>query len=481
MQHSINAGLSKLHLDARLSNLVKTKTLIIAALAGITLAAFALRFYKLGEWGYWIDEVFTITRAQAAMTLSAPLSRRLISLALQVFGVSDWSGRVAPAVVGVLTVPLLYFPVKKIFGTGTALLAALLLALSPWHLYWSQNARFYTVFMLLYFLAQVFFYFWLETDSAWYLVFSGVFMALAVRERIFTAFLAPVVVVYLLGLYLLRFEKPAGFKVRNFVFVALPAALVVVTLALNPHVLVAFYTSILGHHHSSLRVLLSVIYEVGLPLFLLSLFGGAYLVYKKNRAGLYFLVGILVPVVILLFVAPFMLTFSRYVFGALPSFVILGAFAIKEVFAQSRKTMVVLALGVLLLPIADAASQDVLYFGFQNGNREDFKGAFEVVGSLMDKGDLIVTGRPEIATYYLGEDVEVAFSQAVRLEDITGGNRRVWFVVDDRSGIRSVFYDWIQKNSELIAVRDVYVPGLTYLMRVFLYDPHRPPPPVATP
>lgn len=482
MNHSFDARLSKQNLGARLSDLAQARTLIVAALAAVTLVAFALRFFRLGEWGYWIDEVFTITRVQQTpLALDTPLSRRLIALALQIFGVSDWSGRVVPALVGVLSVPLLYFPVKKIFGTGTALLAVVLLALSPWHLFWSQNARFYTVFMLLYFFAQVFFYFWLETDNSWYLLFSGIVLALAIWERIFAAFLAPVAVVYVLGIYLLKFEKPAGFKVRNFAFVALPAVLVLINLALNPNVLVDFYTGILGHHHSSLRVALSVISEMGLPLFLLALFGGAYLVYQKSRAGLYFLVGALVPLGFLLIMAPFALTFSRYVFGTLPCFLILGAYAIKELFIQSRKGMVLLALGVLLLPIADSVSQDVLYFGFQHGNREDFKGAFEVVGSLMGEGDLVVTGRPEIATYYLGEQVEVAFSQAVRLENITGGNRRVWFVVDDRSGIRPAFYEWIQKNCELVAVRDVYVPGLVYLMRVYLYDPGRPPPPVAAP
>ena len=33
-------------------------------LAGITLLALILRFYKLGEWSFWIDEIFTVNRAQ---------------------------------------------------------------------------------------------------------------------------------------------------------------------------------------------------------------------------------------------------------------------------------------------------------------------------------------------------------------------------------------------------------------------------------
>ena len=31
----------------------------------ITLFAALLRFYKLGEWSFWIDEIFTINRANA--------------------------------------------------------------------------------------------------------------------------------------------------------------------------------------------------------------------------------------------------------------------------------------------------------------------------------------------------------------------------------------------------------------------------------
>jgi hypothetical protein len=33
-------------------------------LAAITLLALALRLYRLGEWSFWIDEVFTVNRIE---------------------------------------------------------------------------------------------------------------------------------------------------------------------------------------------------------------------------------------------------------------------------------------------------------------------------------------------------------------------------------------------------------------------------------
>ena len=73
-------------------------------LAVITLLAAALRFYRLGEWSFWIDEIFTINHAMSHFSTielllkNIPPSRNWIPVsvildaqALKLWGVTEWS------------------------------------------------------------------------------------------------------------------------------------------------------------------------------------------------------------------------------------------------------------------------------------------------------------------------------------------------------------------------------------------------------
>lgn len=444
-------------------------------LTAITLLAAALRFYQLGAWGFWIDEIYTIQRAlggTAGEAFTNPLSFRLIGLALASLGTDEFNARLVPAVIGVISIPVFYFPIRRLFGTTTALLAVLLLAVSPWHLYWSQNARFYTALVLFYGLAELFFFFWIETDNLWYLLPTGLFFGLAILERRVTLFFAPVVAVYFVALLFLPFGRPPGLRWRNILIMVVPALAFAGYELLSAGYVVSFFTKIVGHQHNPLRVLLSVIYDLGLPLFLVALLGGVYLLRQKSRAGLFLLVGALVPLILLVVMAPFTQTFSRYIFHTLPNWIILAAVGAKELVAHTQKPARLLALGVALLLVADAIGQDVLYYTFQNGNREDFKSAFAVVQAEKQADDLVVAGRPEVGAYYLGG--EVLPPQAVTVKGITEGEQRVWFVIDNRSGIPPFLQRWVEANTQLVSVHDVSIPGKLMTMRVYLYQPAGP-------
>ena len=117
-----------------------------ALLFVITLVAAALRFYKLGEWSFWIDELYTINHAMAHFSTPelilenippsrnwVPVSVILAAQTLNAWGINEWSARLASTAIGIASIPILYFPTRKIFGNRSALIAALLLAISPWH------------------------------------------------------------------------------------------------------------------------------------------------------------------------------------------------------------------------------------------------------------------------------------------------------------------------------------------------------------
>jgi uncharacterized membrane protein len=127
----------------------------------ITLLAAALRFYKLSVWSFWIDEIYTVNHALAHFSTPqlilehlpphrnwVPISVILTAQAFNLWGINELNARLTAAIIGILTLPVLYFPVRKIFNIRVALITSLLLAVSPWHIEWSQNARFYTSLIL---------------------------------------------------------------------------------------------------------------------------------------------------------------------------------------------------------------------------------------------------------------------------------------------------------------------------------------------
>jgi mannosyltransferase len=453
-----------------LSGVLVNTTYQYIVLAAITLVAAGLRFYNLGEWGFWIDEVLTqgyVLRDQGSLWF--PISFRMIYVSLMVLGISDWSVRLVPALIGIITIPALFFPMRKFFGPVVALLAVALLALSPWHLYWSQNARFYTALLLFYALGSFAFFQWLETDRLRYLFLAGVMMLFAAMERLNTVYFGPVVVLYLLALLKLPFGKPAGLNLRNLLLMAVPVLLVGFYLVFGIGAISDFATWIYGRVHNPIRVLMSLIYDIGLPLFLLGLFGGAYLLQQRSRLGLFIVLNALVPVILLTITASFTQSFSRYAFMAMPFWAVLGAVAAKELFAQSQKHVKVLALGVVLVLFADAASQNVLYYGFQNGNRENFKDAFAMVQERGLPTDHVVSTRPEIAAHYLG--VQAIDSNRIDLDGIEAAGERTWFVLDSRTHISDRLQSWVDEKAKLKGVFDVHMPGKEMLMRVYLFAP----------
>ena len=125
----------------------------------ITFLAFALRLVRLDFQPLWWDEgysVFFATRdfgtmlARTAIDIHPPLYYALLQLWMSVAGKSDVALRLFSVVIGTVTIPLLYALAQKlVHDTRIALIAAMLLALSPMHVYYSQEVRMYGLVTLL--------------------------------------------------------------------------------------------------------------------------------------------------------------------------------------------------------------------------------------------------------------------------------------------------------------------------------------------
>ena len=131
-------------------------------LLAITLCAAFLRLFRLGEWSFWVDEAHTfrdVTSDASAFGDSHvaryPLSFLLLRgmLAILPSTGEGWL-RLPFAFFGIASVPALAFVGRNMVGRTAALTAALLLAISPWHIYWSQNCRSYAMVAFLSLLAM---------------------------------------------------------------------------------------------------------------------------------------------------------------------------------------------------------------------------------------------------------------------------------------------------------------------------------------
>ena len=111
---------------------------------GLVLAS--VRFYRLGDWSLWIDEAYTLADAYHTVGNYNRPGYWIIQAVVEAMGApaTEFSLRMGPALAGWLCVPLTWWALRPVLGSVRASQAALLMAISPWQLYWSQNARFYT-------------------------------------------------------------------------------------------------------------------------------------------------------------------------------------------------------------------------------------------------------------------------------------------------------------------------------------------------
>ena len=118
----------------------------------ILLLAAALRFYGLDSQSLWNDEGTSVAVAQrdlatiardAAHDIHPPLYYWLLSGWVRLLGTSEAAVRALSALLGVALVALTYGLGRLLLPRRTALTAALLAAVNPFQVYYSQEARMY--------------------------------------------------------------------------------------------------------------------------------------------------------------------------------------------------------------------------------------------------------------------------------------------------------------------------------------------------
>lgn len=130
----------------------------IIALIAIVILGTVLGLYQLGHDSLWLDEIITAVKVQepSIKEVIANLDDRsgrplhfVFVFLITRLGDSEFWLRLPSVVFGVLSLVVTYLIGTQLFSKREALLAAFLLALSPYHLRYTQEARTYSLLMLL--------------------------------------------------------------------------------------------------------------------------------------------------------------------------------------------------------------------------------------------------------------------------------------------------------------------------------------------
>ena len=223
----------------------------IIILGVVLLLGVLLRFYKLGEvpFGFFKDEaalgynafsIFKTGRDEFGVHLPVvfrsfevfflPLYVYLSSVVVGLLGLSEFSTRFLTALSGVAGFISVYLITKEFWNRKIALFTVLILAISPWHIFYSRGSFEGNLALTLFSFGVFFWLKFTKTERLKHVFFSGLFFILSMYS-----YQAERVVVPLFGLmmFIFSFKKLMKIKIRLipiiFVFLFLLTPLLSIT------------------------------------------------------------------------------------------------------------------------------------------------------------------------------------------------------------------------------------------------------------
>ncbi len=411
-------------------------------LAGLIVLAAALRFLRLGDWGFDSDETFTL-RDSVDIDPSNPrpllylLNHYLLGplLPLDEFGL-----RILPAVFGVLAIPVFYFVVRRLVGTRAALFGSLLLTFSGVHIYYSQFARYWSLVFLLATVYPFAVYLGLRDRNRGMLALGVVTGVAAVLAHPAAVLLLGGLVPWIVASYLRLDQRAQLRSKRNLIWVGvfLVALATVIAIRFVPMLQAWVSEHDTGRqpsefllHSPSKQGVKQIVYlfvyleSLTLPLTLAAALGIALLWQGRNRSLAVLLVSMFVFPIAFLVLAS--LRTPVGVFYLVPTIPILfigaGVFLDRLTAVDSGlRPRWLLAAGLTFIIIA--AGAPTLASQYLDGRRYDLRGAAHWLRKHIEPGDVIYSDQYKVLAHYLpGTRIERLRSNPQPLATTVAGQR----------------------------------------------------------
>lgn len=197
----------------------------------ITVIALGLRMFMLGSQSLWTDEgaIYSQTKVGSVFDVYSavmnqeghigPFYHILNYLFCRLFGYAEWALRMPSAIYGTISVILVYKIAELLINRDVALFSSVLLAFSPVHVWYSQEARMYSLWIMLTLLTTFVFIKLLDKGGLWLWTLFTVFASLSLWTFLNSIFLFAAMGLYLV-IFIKRYKKELCFYVVCMLVVA---------------------------------------------------------------------------------------------------------------------------------------------------------------------------------------------------------------------------------------------------------------------
>jgi hypothetical protein len=463
-------------------------------------AALALRLFRLDAAGFWVDELYSIATASdlnathrskalgylpvwLGMWLSGvnpeslpPLSGSSVqfdSSSWRSLGVTHFAARLGPALVGALSVPILALASRRMLGTGPACVLAVLLALSPWHIYWSQAARFYSLQFLLYNLALIYYFTATQAGSTKRFAIAMGFMVLAFFSQptalaILPVFAADWIIASLRG-------KSVRLGLHEWfigaVAVGICCAVILSDYLAAPEQWQQFVSFAGTQYQPPHQLAMGMVYMTGLAVVVVALASAWGLRKSRPRLTTYLGLAALMPVALFTVWSLKNAVGLRYLFVALYGWLALAALGLDRVGALLGRKDPWLAWAPLAVLVGTGSTMLLGYYGPAKGFHPRWPEAYAYVQAHARPGDVITCGHPIVGKYYL-QRPDVTFLPLNR-EELYNLGERVWLVVEQETTSGGDLEPWALELTEMKLSMELAIPRPISRVTVRLYERDR--------
>ena len=401
-------------------------------LAGLTVLALVLRFWRLGNWSLDSDEIFML-RDSLNPGLGNPrpllyfLNHYLVGplVPLDEFGL-----RLLPAIFGVLAIPAFYLVARRLVGTRAALFGALLLTINPLHVYYSQFARYWSLVFLLSAVYPYALYIGLREHNRRALALGLVTGVLASLAHPSSVILVGGLGVWILATYLTRDQLAQLWGQRSVRWGTLVAVILAGAIAVR---FVPMLNGWLYHRTSSsaflfhlpngrgmreISYLLSFAESTTVPLVLTAV-AGIYLLWQmRDRSLALLLTSLFTFQLVFLTLVRLRAPISTfYLVPSLPVLFIGAGVFLDRLAAMEWKLRPAWLFSATVAGMMIAAGAPTLVSQYLDGRRWDFRAVARWLDGPLAAGDIVFSDQSSVMAHYLpGADVRHLVADPVLLE-----------------------------------------------------------------
>lgn len=367
---------------------------VTLSLISLVVMGCVLRFYNITFNSLWIDETATYSFAQHTITeiwgftaygseFNPPLFFWIEHYMLM-FGNSELVLRFIPAIAGIATIPIFFLIGRELKDDATGLIAAFILTISQFAIFYSQEARAYSLLLLFVSIALYFYIRAIDENQTKDWIFMGICTSIAVWTHFYAAIVIVPMFLSMLWIYRKNILQPIK-TIGIFIVTTFPLIIATVGLFMKRVSSPPTY-GVKGLDLIQNTMLTIGNFNVYMEWFIIGLICfGLYVLFVKERKYFYtFILFILIGFAVSIIFSYSIPMLPRYLIVMLPVFFIIIAYGISDLLKNYK------ILPVIILVIFIIFSVTTLQTYYTTFTKEDWRGYAEKLAYDTQPGDNII-------------------------------------------------------------------------------------------